>query len=185
MRLILFSGGVESTALLTLAKPDDIVLNVVAEGEPKTSSWRAIENIARHFDIRVERAYISSGGASEEGRSVYQLYWLTAVASLRVMQKPKITEVWYGLHAGEPHAGSVQEDFIALRKTWEAVHPNVKLMWPLYHLTKEQQWDLIPEEIRYMVRNCYYLNNCGTCKKCLELKSLSGSFWDYVSSVSD
>jgi len=175
-RLILFSGGVESTALLTLYQPGDHVM-VVEHAHDKTSDPMApfkilkamgIENVIKpRFDL----------GVPTNGPAMYQLHWLLAVAGVFVEKRVRIRQVWYGLHQGEPHEPRTRGEYERLKTMWAAWHPQVSLVSPFIHLTKDWQWDLIPDEVRPLVRNCLTLNDCGTCRKCLELKALPGSFW--------
>lgn len=177
-RLVLFSGGVESTALLTLANPErDVVLFVDATGEMSTALQADARRVAKSMGFELKSGFLATGATGSTISPMYQLYWLLAVASVRVKQTPDITQVWYGLHAGEPHAERVQEDFVRLREAWKIVHPNVLLRWPLYSKTKEEQWELIPAATKKLVRNCDFVRNCGHCPKCTELKALPGSFW--------
>lgn len=183
-RLVLFSGGVESTALLTLAIPGhDVVLFVHAPDEAPTALCNDAERVAKSMGFELSVGFLGTGTTGNFLNPAYQLYWLLAVASVRVKQVPQITEVWYGLHTGEPHAERVQEDFIRLKKAWEILHPGVLLRWPLYSKTKEEQWELIPAATKKLVRNCDFVRNCGQCPKCKELKALPGSFWSDAVSV--
>jgi 7-cyano-7-deazaguanine synthase in queuosine biosynthesis len=74
--------------------------------------------------------------------------------------------LYYGLNdedttAVNPQMRGTMEDFMRL------MTGDDRLQTPLKHMTKAQQWELIPEDVRPLVLTCYN-KVCGTCFKCQE-----------------
>lgn len=171
-RLILFSGGVESTAMLTLASKSDIVTTVrdTSEKMYTTHHSDSVEAITKSFgldlhytDLRIPLAH--------ERTSLYQLLTFINLAGLWVTRFPRITEVWYGITKDEP-CTTMRSTFDHCVGVWNAQHPKVPLKFPLSHLSKQEIWDMIPEGIQPLVSNCIFESKCGQCRKCIELKNL-------------
>lgn len=177
-RLILFSGGVESTAMLTMADPKrDVVLTVRDYGEPDPLFEElAVARICGNLGFSVNFAYMNCGTAREPSTFTYQLFALMAAASMWVSKRPEITEVWHGMHSGGPNA-NIKEAYYRTIHGWAVLHPKVHFYSPLDHETKAEQWARISDKIRPFVRNCLHGNACGACRKCIDLKALPGSFW--------
>ena len=181
-RLILFSGGVESTALLSLATPNDILVTIRDEspnGIPLTYEPEAVRTISEHYGFKVN--YCSVKLPYDEGKPkfVYQLWLFHSIVSLWLAKDNSVKEVWYGLNKEE--YSKVYKDFQNIKDSWPILHPSVELKHPLVHLSKEEQWNLIPGDVKPMVRNCLFNFNCRQCKKCLELKKLKGSVLSVLS----
>lgn len=177
-RLILFSGGVESTAMLSVSAIDDIALSVYDRGEPDPlfDAAKATE-IAKVLNRRHVFGWLDIGVMRPRDAFVYQTYALVSAATLWVSKDPTITEVWYGLKRGDP-TPNVVEPYRMCMKAWKAMHPRVPFRAPFINKTERQQWDMIPDRVRPLVRNCLHGNECGTCRKCLKLKTMPGSYWD-------
>jgi 7-cyano-7-deazaguanine synthase in queuosine biosynthesis len=176
-RLILFSGGVESTAMLARSAPGDIALTIFDAGEPDPTFDRwGVTGIALALERRLAFGRLDIGKARDRRAFVYQTFALTAGASLWVSKDPSITEVWYGLKKGDP-TPNVAEQYHRCMDGWAAMHPGVPFRAPLIDLTEAEQWLQIPAKVRSMVRNCLFGTDCGTCRKCVKLKALPGSFW--------
>ena len=175
-RLILFSGGVESTALLSLASPDDVLLTIKPTFPSDRATFRAstAERIAEHFGLKMHFAGASIPLEPVPYRFVHQMQSFVGLASLWVAKDSSITEVWCGRNSKEP--GEALAPFIdRMMAAWDVLNPTVPFLHPLDHLSKRQQWDLIPQEIRPLVSSCVLHRMCGVCKKCLELTCLSES----------
>lgn len=168
MRLILFSGGVESTALLTVARPTDIALTLTSPLAIPHFRIEDAEAIVRHFDL--ERAF-----ARHEipGRQFsHQMLAFVGVCAQYVDRNPGITEVWCGRNSAEPRAGL--KPFIdRMMAAWQLLQPDVPFLHPLDHLSKREQWEMIPNEIRHLVGSCEVSRMCGRCPKCREWLCLS------------
>lgn len=163
-RLIAFSGGVESVALLTLSKPGDKLLVI--------DSWRSgqipyipenLEKIARHYNLDVEKMSLTSGSKVQ----CIQMMILFAFGTLRAQSDSGITEYWLGMHNQDLSWQKVEE-FKRTQEAWAILHPEIKLHAPLRHETKLQQWNRIPDEIKPFVHSCVEKTPCGVCGKCAE-----------------
>ena len=61
--------------------------------------------------------------------------------------------------------------------------PNVQKIYPVEHLTKEEIYNMLPEELRDLTWSCRtpviiddnFAEECGECKTCLELKKIRQS----------
>lgn len=175
-RLILFSGGVESTALITQSLPGDVILTIKPTYPNDLASYRqeTAERIAAMYGHEVHYAGATIPLEPLPYRFVHQMRVFVSVANLWVAKDASITEVWCGRNAKEP--GPALAPFIdQMMAAWSVLHPGVPFLHPLDHLSKREQWDLIPLEVRPLVSTCMFHRMCGTCKKCLELTCLSES----------
>lgn len=187
-RLILFSGGVESTALLTIKSTEDVVITIedTSPGETATFNKQAVLNIAAAMQCDVKFCTVFTPyerpRTNDQTHWVYQLWPFLAVASTWCAKDPSITALWYGgEYGGVDLLYDPWKKYVQLRDGWNLMHPNVPIVFPLEAYTKVEHWDMIPDHVKPLVRTCL-LNvhpdkdeNCGTCRKCLELKSLAGS----------
>jgi 7-cyano-7-deazaguanine synthase in queuosine biosynthesis len=174
LRLILFSGGVESTALLTQAEADDILLtiNPVYPSDLKTYDQHRAERIAAHFGHRIHYASASIPVDPLPFRSVHQMRVFVSIANLWVAKDGGITEVWCGRNSAEP-SEELRPFIDQMMRAWDVLQPNVAFRHPLDHLTKRQQLELIPNAVRPHLSSCIHHRWCGICKKCLEWLPLS------------
>jgi len=170
MRLILFSGGVESTALLTLADKEDILL--LSE-----LPFRKYENgydiekchlIADHFGNRLITYKCEMPDDGKKWQ--HQIHWLMFAAHLYVNSRDDITEVWYGRTKEENTVFTPEKRAIYKNHedAWSILNPKINFFKPLEFLKKKQQWNLIPDEVKPFVVSCIFNNDCGTCHKCEE-----------------
>lgn len=173
-RLILFSGGVESTALLTKASKDDIVMTIrdISPNDHYTYHPNRIEEVARAMNVQIQYTDLKIPIQKTKG-FVYQLWTFVPISIMWISRFPEITEVWYGLNNTEPST-SAKNDFERCVKIWKVAFPQIDLRFPLRHLSKEQQWVMIPKHVRPLISTCLNNNFCGTCRKCVELKKLRG-----------
>jgi 7-cyano-7-deazaguanine synthase in queuosine biosynthesis len=170
-KLILFSGGVESTALLTIAAPDDILITINKVFSNSTPSFQKefVDKVALYFGKQTN--YCTVEIPSNTQVFVHQIQYFFSVASLWVAKDPSITEVWNGTRNDEIPKN--QNLFDRVTQSWDIMFPNVKFTSPLGHLTKQGHWNLIPEEIRPSVKSCTHAGAiCCCCQKCLEHKRL-------------
>lgn len=179
-RLILFSGGVESTALLANAREGDFALTVFDDtpGGDKTARLTWCEEIAETLGVRLETASVSISRRRDYPREgyIHQLWWLFSAVNLWIAHDRSVKTVLYGLE-NTPLNEMSADALSRVRRALRLLH-GVDIEAPLRYLSKAQQWDMIPAEVRPLVRNCYWRSDCGRCAKCKQLKALPGSFWD-------
>lgn len=174
--MILFSGGVESTALLTQSQPGDVLLSINPTYPSDFVSYRkeTTQQIAAHFGHKVQFAGAQIPIDPIPYRFVHQMRTFISICNMWVAKDARITEVWCGRNSAEP--GPSLRPFIEqMMAAWGVLHPSVPFLHPLDHLSKREQWELIPDEVRPLVSSCIHHRMCGTCHKCLEWVCLSES----------
>lgn len=171
-RLIFFSGGVESTALLPFANYNDILLTVdilvdnnICHSINKTNC----EKIAYSFGFDLTHVCVNIPKTIKVDRFIHQINIFNGIAHNMCCADSTITHVWHGLNNLEPKSHAI-DDYNKCITSWKVLQPNVYLEFPLGKYTKQQQWDSIPWDIKHLVSSCVTHNNCGICKKCIEVK---------------
>jgi len=158
----MFSGGVESVALLSLAKKGDRLLLI----EP----WQTgqVAYIKKKIDVIVDYYNLPAERFSFTGKvRCPQMILLLSAATARVFDDDSITEVWHGMHSGDI-TSSNENTFSRMCAAWEILSPNKPLRMPLRHETKMQQWSRIPDILKPYVHTCIHETVCGVCAKCKE-----------------
>jgi 7-cyano-7-deazaguanine synthase in queuosine biosynthesis len=175
-RLILFSGGVESTALLTQSRPGDVLLTIQPTYPNDLATYRqgSAKQIAERYGLQVQYAGASIPIEPHPYRFVHQMRVFVSLANLWVAKDASITEVWCGRNSREPRP-SLAPFINQMMDAWDVLQPTVPFLHPLDHLSKREQWELIPRDVRPLVSTCVFHRMCGTCKKCLEWTCLSES----------
>lgn len=168
MNLILFSGGVESTALLTKAKKDDIALVILPTFDNDLATYRkgTTEKLAEYFGTQVIYGKVS---ITDNGPMtfVHQMSSFISICNLMAAKNPAIKEIWCGRNSSEP-SEHIRKYINQQMLAWSILHPDVAFLHPLDHMTKKEQLRLIPAEIRGLVSSCAYHSYCGKCPKCKE-----------------
>ena len=97
-RLIFFSGGVESTALLCHAGPNDtvITMNHWYPHEVKTYDHTTVEKNAAHFGFRINYVDIKIPTLPGLYGRDHQIASFISVAHLWVAKDKSIKEIWSG-----------------------------------------------------------------------------------------
>ena len=176
-KLLLLSGGVESTAILTTLDPTVDVAVVVSHnvnGKPwpvPNNDYELVKKIAFHYRfyhlIKYDINYNHMTGIDvTNGRQRFSL--ISAALSL-CYRMPAIREILTGFHSDEYEDPGFLED---ANKVFNTMFPYIKIHAPLKHLTKAQQWDMIADEVKPYVRSCYITNeddhDPSTCEKCID-----------------
>lgn len=170
-RIIFFSGGVESTYLLTHANYNDII--VIAEtaifpGWAYSHSFHPTntEKIVKAFGY--EPVYFSCGINLPAAKFLQQTNIFLAAANFIRINDPSVSEVWTGLHPGD----RLSRERATAIEAWNILHPGVPWIGPFHHMSKLEQWEGIPNDIKPLVSTCIYNKKCGLCKKCQEFQHL-------------
>lgn len=171
VRLILFSGGVESTLMLQESAPEDFIVTVLGVYPEYAPAYNPrSREIARYYNRYIEEVVISLPFIPAV-QNVHQLYYFLLVASLWVVKFPEIETVCYGRYKGEPFSHNV-ETYRSARRWWMALYPEVPLVIPFERHTKKEQWDRIDPQVQPLISSCLYGFRCGQCRKCLEFNKL-------------
>lgn len=182
--VIAFSGGVESTAVMAWAKSRGekvVAFNfAVSLSEPPygpIETWLATQRInARQIaeklgvplmDIDLSMTNMGTlRNEKPEYKYSFQRWYISFFLGMMTVYNPQIKDLYYGLNdadttAVNPEMRSTMENFMAMM-TGES-----RLRTPLAHMTKAQQWELIPDDVKPLVLTCFN-KVCGTCFKCKE-----------------
>lgn len=190
-RLILFSGGVESTALLALKSPEDIVItieDISPNNKTQTFNRTAIYEISRAMNVPVQFCQYSIPYAHQhiphygDPNWHHQLWTFLPLVSVYLTKNSLINEIWIGTSLDDETAEfRYRKKYPQLIAGWNILYPHVSITLPLSNLTTEQIWYIIPNTIKPLIRNCFNNTtneidkNCGICPKCIKLKKLPGS----------
>lgn len=190
-RLILFSGGVESTGLASISDPGDILLSI----DNPYQSFMTIYNVPRSQKIAslLERELIQFRFGQKIQHVipfVHQLNHFISVAHLFVTGRNDITEVWLGRNLEETESQTAERAdlFHRMISAWNIMNPKIPFNIPLNHLRKKEYWNLIPDHIKPWVYFCYstgsdvaaqgqlhynglHIPGCGQCPKCHEFRN--------------
>lgn len=164
-RLILFSGGVESTAMLNLAGPNDIILSVDMPYAVGVSySETNAEKIVNMLGFELTKAKVSINHPIKS--FAHQINLLMPIANFMCLADPEITEIWFG-RGKQDERHPQAETYL---QAWRVLQPNVPWNYPLISFSKKEIWESIPDDIRPYVNSCIFQTNCGQCPKCKEFE---------------
>lgn len=170
-RLILFSGGVESTALLSIADKSDYLMTIVFGNDFYAPSVDLVNSkkIAEMSGLNSVRVGLDLPRL-DGMRFVHQLHQFIGICHVLV-QAYGFKEVWKGRNSSEPteYTKPIYDKFFA---AWSVLSPETPFLHPLDHLSKSEQLMLIPEKMRSLVVSCaVHKNYVNECKKCMERKA--------------
>lgn len=182
--VIAFSGGVESTAVMAWAKErgEKVVAFNFALSLPEPpygpiEEWLSTQRvnarkIAKKFDVPLMEIDLSMTNLGTirnekpEYRYSFQRWYISFLLGMMTVYNPEIKNLYYGLNNEDTTAVNSQmrgtmETFMGLMTV------DNRLKTPLSHMTKAEQWEIIPDDIKPLVLTCYN-KVCGTCFKCAE-----------------
>lgn len=182
VRIILFSGGVESTALATMSDKNDILL--LSEFPFKSYHMGYDLDKAKTIANLLDRELIVFKCELPiiPKNWMHQLNWLVFVAHLLTQSRNNVSDIWYGRNSYDityseqtlrelQDVNSNWKNWKALN-AWKELQPTIPFHSPLENLTKKEQWSMIPDNIKPWVNSCLFMTNCGQCTKCREFKNL-------------
>ncbi len=184
-RIVLFSGGVESTLMAQASEEGDLLLTI---RPPFAEYFSGINpkagDIARLYER--EHQQMDSWILPElpsRVRFVHQIWWLGLTAELLTRRYPDYDMIWYGgyTRSMEDVAVKVKHSVRTgeVDKQWRDFHwehPGL-VTTPYRHLTKAEQWSLIDPKVRPLVSPCLKGFRCGECWKCDEFQTVTGEEW--------
>lgn len=164
-RLIFFSGGVESTAMLTMAGPCDIILTVNMPYKIGISYHEQnVEKIANMLGHDLTKSAIALDYPIKN--FTHQINLLMPLANFMCISDSEIDEIWFG----RSNQDDRHPQAIKYLEAWNLLQPNIPWNHPLIKYSKQELWAMIPDDIKPLVSSCIYQNNCGQCPKCEEFK---------------
>lgn len=170
----MFSGGVESTALLTMINPaEDYVgiVNVVSPIDDKDHDIEMQRKILLHyrcFNVSVFTVDVSLTNNMRVGSSSTQYQPFSFLFAARMQG---LTEIWWGCHKDDdPNVGTWKRYMDA----WSIMHPAIEAKAPLEKLSKKEQWAMIDEEVKDYVISCYqhHPEIVDGCKACADRRRI-------------
>jgi 7-cyano-7-deazaguanine synthase in queuosine biosynthesis len=178
MTLILFSGGVESTALAAMSNKNATLLHVdVPYTDVKPGYDIAkVRQIAQLLDRElVEYKQLLP---IKPKTFIHQINWFLCAVHLVLLARP-YKEVWWGMHRGESHKHhnwpvERRQMLLQAYTAHYQLHPKVPWLIPLEDKTKLEQWIMIPLNIRPLVVSCISAQQCNQCTKCTEFNQHIG-----------
>ena len=190
--IIPWSGGVESTALMCHAieqgeKPYAFHLIFNGHWKQQVTAVKAMSEelgVPVHF-VRIDMPHpytnpnkIKDYYANWGNTSPMYINWMN-IAQIIHFHNPFITKIWSGRNLNESDIIRSKEVRAAQRSIEMLADVQgipVKVSCPLENLTKEEQFNMIPDEVRRHIATCVAIDNhgrpCGKCKKCHEFKEM-------------
>lgn len=195
--LLMFSGGLDSTAALwhLLQNQENRLhlhhLYLVNKENRAEAEQRSVKNIISY----IEKSYTIK--YSESYHEYPHFSYLSIVNNNQILNQnfmfdsdlynfiagticgslPSIKQVAIGRTKSDT---GIEERAIIGTNILKLLAPNVKKIYPVGHLTKQEVYDMLPKELINMTWSCrtpiYISKNtfqkCGKCKTCLELDVL-------------
>lgn len=189
--LICFSGGVESTAMLSLCNPkEDLAVTFVDSTNDRyprlydtvDAELELVTQIVDYYKIDHVKVQIdfthSNPKYYSKAEHVNQLLRYLPLCSILCDRHPTIERVWYGRNSEDWEAGerrNTNRFKIQAQTIWGKIKPNIPLYMPLVEYTKVQCWHMIPKEIQHLVESCYVHRDdiresgCAFCQEKINL----------------
>lgn len=191
MRIISFSGGVESTSLLQFYEDGDLVVTYKEDGYRRESSYRNLENInsiARYYgikiyyyDVKIANPFFQWHSMEDPGVDYppHQKHWIfPALYSLAMrLGKHRCKGILYGDNWDDINftMGKLSKKATEhWEKAWPVLSPDIPMIRPLLDKSKKDCWDAIPNKVKPYVKWCPTTPDkpCNQCKKCDEFNYL-------------
>jgi 7-cyano-7-deazaguanine synthase in queuosine biosynthesis len=179
-----FSGGVESTALMAWLKSKgekfvafNLMVSLPNPPFGPVEVWLAKQRVNAKIIaekmgvplIELDIQMTNLGTVRPEAptyKHSFQRWYISWYFGMLATYNPGITNMYYGLNnedtsSKNPAMRQKIVDMIVLMSDED------RLRTPLMHMTKAEQWALIPDDVKPLVLTCYN-NVCGGCFKCKE-----------------
>lgn len=187
---IMLSGGVESTACIQHALDKDyypmcFFVSMFPNTYPHMPHVKSICSLygVEMWDLRLTgREFDKSADISH-----YTQHWWAVYGAMITVVYPTLKYLWIGANSGVREVGDIVNDpdpvamygkaLSLIGQASAMVGGSTKAYMPLWRLTKKQQWDMIPEDIRPHIVTCENQHKfgeprCGECSKCVEIRSI-------------
>lgn len=193
--ILAWSGGVESTAVLIdcLNKglnPLCFQLTIDGHWKGQIDSVKKMSKILNIDDVVfIEHNNIQTISDIKLTKSHYKdsagfvplfIHWSTAAFILQ-MYNPHIKQILYGFNnglitendgLGDKYSSPVSRHFTHIEKLCSDFGIKTRMYSPLGHLSKTEQWGVIPNELKSHIHVCMRQSPipCGECIKCEEYR---------------
>lgn len=189
----MLSGGVESSALLAHGLDNDYELEAIHSTWNKKSAYegKKARQIAEYYGVPYSEIIIdatnfniSNGRLGTQYKAADSPYW--GAALLVTAEISGCDEIWFGSYLGETPPGAGGPAGVNLILQSVGVEARVKS--PLYLKTKQQQWEMLKDDVKKLViscakqykddKDCFERTDREMCQKCKEWKK-----WNIVRDV--
>lgn len=183
--IILFSGGIDSLALVVMAvtrKLDPLLLHIQYDHPAAEEELSAVNSIAKAFagscklhlhKMEISSASMDTGFAEPGPRVVRGRNLLMIAAALNISQRGNYDQIWIGCtEEDDADYWDCRDSFIYALNI--LIKDDVGVAAPLIKMNREQVLCLIPEPLRFLAWSCYqpYCGvPCGRCNSCLQGQS--------------
>lgn len=182
MKLLLFSGGIESTCLAFTSRPDLLLTidygQVCAEGEIRASSYIAAELGLRHEILHAPLNKFGAGdlaGTKSAVSGEATEYWpfrnqmLITLSAMRY-EREGLEEIMIGtVISDEVHADGCPDFVDAISRCLSAQNPKLRVVAPALGMTAQQlvESSKIPFDLLGWTFSCHLAKvACGRCRGC-------------------
>lgn len=200
--LLMFSGGLDSTGALWNLLQDDTNklhlhhLHLVNPTKRARAEQIAVKNILSHIgkiyrNIKYSESYheytsysyltqiVGTNHVILNENLISDSDMYNFMAGTICWSLPHIKKVAIGKTKSDD-SPAVMERAIRGNKLLKLFAPSVEKIYPVEHLTKDEIYSILPEELRNMTWSCRTPTNisedvfieCGKCKTCLELSKI-------------
>ena len=171
--LIMYSGGVESTALIQHATKwgHNIDLLHVTHNRSSTNEMASAKLMGnRLFELQLIKPEIDKH-LTDKHKDV--VMWMSG--AMMVAAKGDYQEVWHGKHSMDPGLPSIPLMTTSWNAMMKILELKTKLLAPLHEYSKRAQYDMLTSYQKSCIVSCRggnYDAPCNKCVKCQEFKQL-------------
>ena len=179
--MIMYSGGVESTALVVhaLKQEHNITLIHVIHNNKSQKEHRACRGTSyKHFgNLPVLAITIQKNNFDLKYGHQHRDVSIWFAVAMMIAGRGAWDEVWYGTHNKDN-----QDKIPNMEKAWDAmmdiIERKTKIISPLRNKSKLDQYNMLTPEVKECIISCAVIADgarnepCGECMKCQEFKQL-------------
>lgn len=188
---ILFSGGVESTALIMHAFNEGYSpFCISAKMDPNHRMHEHnLTSICDKLEVPLEVLDLRGVIIDGFGWPKSQHPWWGIAGSIAAVSMPNLTYMWVGANSGLRRVNDDGYDasltyapsIETINQASRIVKGRLATLMPLSRLTKVEQYEMIPDDVKPHLVTCEKmksiehlgLTSCGICKKCIELQAIT------------
>ena len=176
--LIMFSGGVESTALLQHATDleHDVSLVHVIHNNKSAKELSACKGIVSTFPhAKLHSVELIKHSFDNLYGNPYRDVATWLGVAIAMVGRADFDEVWYGTHNLDS-TGKIADMDIAWYSMMDILELNTRLESPLTTKSKLDQYQMLSSKVKQRIVSCAVIPKgvwnepCGECNKCMEFK---------------